>query len=268
MEPLVDIVIEDDRWEAFGLEALATTAVRAGFAELGLAEPGFTLCLMGCDDARILELNGDFRGKALIAPEGQATRPTSDRARQAIFNILDHAPWAEGLDGLRVIDLFAGGGGASTGIELALGFPPHIAVNHDPEAVALVTQIAMEYRQEFKKDPKEIRFREIKGAKNKDGSSQQNVITLNYQSEDFQLQKSFFWYQLLGMCKMIENADSDTYMVYNTFDMLGGREAFQQLVETQFGYKQDKTQSDLVRTEKGAIKDTQYIEQRTPDSVE
>jgi DNA (cytosine-5)-methyltransferase 1 len=36
-----------------------------------------------------------------------------------------------------VIDLFAGGGGASTGIEQALGYPPHIAINHDPEAVAL-----------------------------------------------------------------------------------------------------------------------------------
>jgi DNA (cytosine-5)-methyltransferase 1 len=36
-----------------------------------------------------------------------------------------------------VVDLFAGGGGASTGIEQALGYPPHIAVNHDSEAVAL-----------------------------------------------------------------------------------------------------------------------------------
>jgi DNA (cytosine-5)-methyltransferase 1 len=36
-----------------------------------------------------------------------------------------------------VVDLFAGGGGASTGIEQALGYPPHIAINHDPEAVAL-----------------------------------------------------------------------------------------------------------------------------------
>lgn len=64
MEPLVDIVIEDDRWTALGLEALALRAVRAGFAEVRLAEAGFTLCLMGCDDARIRELNGDFRGKA------------------------------------------------------------------------------------------------------------------------------------------------------------------------------------------------------------
>lgn len=57
---------------------------------------------------------GEFRGKPLIAPGGQATRPTSDRARQAIFNILEHAAWGPELDGARVVDLFAGSG--------ALGF--------------------------------------------------------------------------------------------------------------------------------------------------
>ncbi|MBU1378955.1 MAG: 16S rRNA (guanine(966)-N(2))-methyltransferase RsmD [Alphaproteobacteria bacterium] len=59
-------------------------------------------------------VSGDFRGKALIAPTGDATRPTSDRARQAIFNILEHAPWSPGVRERRVIDLFAGSG--------ALGF--------------------------------------------------------------------------------------------------------------------------------------------------
>jgi 16S rRNA (guanine966-N2)-methyltransferase len=53
---------------------------------------------------------GALKGRAITAPEGQGTRPTSDRARQAIFNILEHAPWAEGLDGARVIDLYAGSG--------------------------------------------------------------------------------------------------------------------------------------------------------------
>ena len=43
MEPLVDIVIEDDRWEAFGLEPLADRAIRAAMAELDLAPEGFTL---------------------------------------------------------------------------------------------------------------------------------------------------------------------------------------------------------------------------------
>jgi 16S rRNA (guanine966-N2)-methyltransferase len=59
-------------------------------------------------------VSGEFRGKALAAPEGQATRPTSDRARQAIFNILEHAAWGPELREARVIDLFAGSG--------ALGF--------------------------------------------------------------------------------------------------------------------------------------------------
>jgi DNA (cytosine-5)-methyltransferase 1 len=36
-----------------------------------------------------------------------------------------------------VVDLFAGGGGASTGIEQAIGRHVDVAVNHDPDAVAL-----------------------------------------------------------------------------------------------------------------------------------
>ncbi len=39
--------------------------------------------------------------------------------------------------GKMIVDLFAGGGGASTGIELALGVSPDVAVNHDPQAIAL-----------------------------------------------------------------------------------------------------------------------------------
>ena len=59
-------------------------------------------------------VSGRFKGKLLTAPPGEATRPTSDRARQAVFNILEHAPWSPGLRDARVIDLFAGSG--------ALGF--------------------------------------------------------------------------------------------------------------------------------------------------
>lgn len=36
-----------------------------------------------------------------------------------------------------IVDLFAGGGGASTGIECALGRSPDLAVNHDPEALLI-----------------------------------------------------------------------------------------------------------------------------------
>jgi 16S rRNA (guanine966-N2)-methyltransferase len=55
-------------------------------------------------------VSGRFRGRALQAPPGEGTRPTSDRARQAVFNILEHAPWSPGVSGRRVIDLFAGSG--------------------------------------------------------------------------------------------------------------------------------------------------------------
>ena len=55
-------------------------------------------------------VSGTYRGKPLVAPAGQGTRPTSDRARQAIFNILEHAPWAPPLRGARVLDVFAGSG--------------------------------------------------------------------------------------------------------------------------------------------------------------
>ena len=53
---------------------------------------------------------GRFKGKPLSAPPASSTRPTSDRARQAVFNVLEHAAWSEGLAGRRVIDLFAGSG--------------------------------------------------------------------------------------------------------------------------------------------------------------
>ena len=55
-------------------------------------------------------VSGEFRGRALVAPPAEGTRPTSDRARQAVFNILEHAPWSPGLQRRRVIDLFAGSG--------------------------------------------------------------------------------------------------------------------------------------------------------------
>lgn len=60
-------------------------------------------------------VGGRFRGRALTAPPGAGTRPTTDRARQAVFNILEHAAWSpfaggSGFEGVRVLDLFAGSG--------------------------------------------------------------------------------------------------------------------------------------------------------------
>jgi 16S rRNA (guanine966-N2)-methyltransferase len=82
-------------------------------------------------DLRIV--GGAHRGRALAAPKGSATRPTSDRTREAIFNILTHADWSQGLDGRRVLDLFAGAG--ALGLEaLSRGAAFALFVETDEEA--------------------------------------------------------------------------------------------------------------------------------------
>src|SRR6476646_9244747 len=53
---------------------------------------------------------GKFRGAGLEAPKGLATRPTSDRVRQALFNVLEHGAPHLDFEDLRVLDLFAGTG--------------------------------------------------------------------------------------------------------------------------------------------------------------
>ena len=55
---------------------------------------------------------GRHRGRRLLAPAGAATRPTADRVRQALFDMLWHAPWAgrAAVEGARVLDAFAGTG--------------------------------------------------------------------------------------------------------------------------------------------------------------
>lgn len=58
---------------------------------------------------------GRLRGRALASPQDQTIRPTSDRTREAVFNILAHGAAAVDVTGLRVIDLFAGTG--ALGIE-------------------------------------------------------------------------------------------------------------------------------------------------------
>src|SRR5450631_3578058 len=55
-------------------------------------------------------VGGQFRGRPLAAPVHEGTRPTSDRAREAVFNILAHGIAGFELAGARVIDLFAGSG--------------------------------------------------------------------------------------------------------------------------------------------------------------
>jgi len=59
--------------------------------------------------AAVRIVGGEFRGRPLRTPRSQEIRPTTDRAREAVFNVLAHG-YGERLAGARVLDLFAGTG--------------------------------------------------------------------------------------------------------------------------------------------------------------
>jgi 16S rRNA (guanine966-N2)-methyltransferase len=82
-------------------------------------------------------VSGQLRGRVLVAPADHHTRPTADRVRQAIFDILHHGLADFALDGSRVLDLFAGTG--ALGIEaLSRGAAFCLFVEHDAEARAFI----------------------------------------------------------------------------------------------------------------------------------
>ena len=82
-------------------------------------------------------VGGRFRGRALATPADESVRPTSDRVREAVFNILAHGIPDFALDGSRVLDLFSGTG--ALGIEaLSRGAVYCLFVEDATEARALV----------------------------------------------------------------------------------------------------------------------------------
>ncbi|MCT8970384.1 16S rRNA (guanine(966)-N(2))-methyltransferase RsmD [Microbaculum marinisediminis] len=81
-------------------------------------------------------VGGRFKGLALAAPKGQAIRPTSDRLRESVFNILAHA-YDDPVEGARVLDLCAGTG--ALGIEaLSRGARSALFVDVSADARALI----------------------------------------------------------------------------------------------------------------------------------
>ena len=80
-----------------------------------------------------------MKGRRIAAPSGRDTRPTSDQARESIFNILAHADWAPDLEGARVIDIFAGSG--ALGLEaLSRGADFCLFVETEPKARAAIRE--------------------------------------------------------------------------------------------------------------------------------
>ena len=81
-------------------------------------------------------VGGRLRSRPIAAPKSQAVRPTSDRSREALFNILVHA-YGDPVTGARVLDLFAGTG--ALGIEaISRGAAYALFVDDGVEARALL----------------------------------------------------------------------------------------------------------------------------------
>ena len=77
-------------------------------------------------------IGGQYRGRKLFAPKGLQVRPTADRAREAVFNILGAR-----VRGARVADLFAGTG--AMGLEaLSRGASQAVFVDSQPAALAAI----------------------------------------------------------------------------------------------------------------------------------
>jgi 16S rRNA (guanine966-N2)-methyltransferase len=77
-------------------------------------------------------ISGDLKGRKLQSVRGMATRPTSDRVREALFNILGAKP-----HGAQVLDLFAGTG--ALGIEaLSRGASSAVFIDHSAHALSVV----------------------------------------------------------------------------------------------------------------------------------
>ncbi|WP_158921676.1 RsmD family RNA methyltransferase [Acidisphaera sp. S103] len=87
---------------------------------------------------------GAWRGRVLAAPPGSVTRPTADRVRQALFDMLMHAEWGGRavIEGAVVLDVFAGTG--ALGLEaLSRGAASACFIENDPAALkALRTNVA------------------------------------------------------------------------------------------------------------------------------
>ncbi len=83
-------------------------------------------------------VGGQYRGRALAGPKSQAIRPTADRLRESVFNILMHG-YGDPVGGARVLDLFSGTG--ALGLEaLSRGAAFVLFVDDGAEARALLRE--------------------------------------------------------------------------------------------------------------------------------
>lgn len=98
----IDVVIEDPRWEALALEALAGRACAATLDMLSIDPEEAQSTLLACDDARIADLNRDFRGKP--SPTNVLSWPAAERAAE-IAGLAPSPPEPDAFGALELGDM-------------------------------------------------------------------------------------------------------------------------------------------------------------------
>ncbi len=84
-------------------------------------------------------VGGKNKGRNILTPAGRTTRPTSDQARESIFNILTHAAWSPPMAGAIIADIFAGSG--ALGLEaISRGAEFCLFVETEPKARAAIRE--------------------------------------------------------------------------------------------------------------------------------
>lgn len=90
-------------------------------------------------------ISGKWRGKTLMMPEKGTTRPTTDRARESLFNILENAKWRDrwhGLNGMRMLDAFCGSG--AVGIEALSRGASHVTFCDQDAGALSITRLNLD----------------------------------------------------------------------------------------------------------------------------
>ncbi len=86
-------------------------------------------------------VGGTLKGRALKAPTGNDLRPTADRVRESVFNVLAHGIEGFNFEGRTVVDVFAGTG--ALGLEaMSRGAGHGVFIDNDPGALALIRKNA------------------------------------------------------------------------------------------------------------------------------
>lgn len=122
MTELVELVIEDELWSSLDLATLAERAARLALAVAGGSTQGYEISIMACNDARISELNAEYRGKT--GPTNVLSWPSFDLAPETDGNQPGLPPepqgiWAQALGDLAISFETCQREAAESGIPLA-----------------------------------------------------------------------------------------------------------------------------------------------------